>query len=53
MGSKFIVSITVYGLKNFIIEVEAINAYAVQTELKINRNIKSSVEIEKKVDEKL
>ena len=47
------VSITVYGLKNFIIEVEAINAYAVQTELKIIKYIKSLAESKKKVGEKL
>ena len=47
MGSKFIVSITVYALKNFITLTEAEKAYAVQTDDKRSNHKKSLVEIEK------
>ena len=37
MGSRLMVSMTVYGLKNFITEVETMKAYAVQMELNSNK----------------
>ena len=45
IGSKFMVSITVYGLKNFITLTDAENAYAVQTDDNKSNHKKSLEEI--------